>query len=214
MKTYDEGDRLLAKRDKTKQLQRLKQECVSFFKNIYKQQEKILVFGEGNPDASVVLVGEAPGQQEVVQQRPFVGQAGKNLDEFLEILEIKREDIYITNVVKFRPVKINTDTGRASNRPPNREEIELSRGWLYKELTIIRPSIVVSLGNIALRVLTDDNKNTIGQTHGKPIDISVGTDGVNMVLFPLYHPASIIYRPQLREVYLNDLRKLKLISDI
>ena len=111
-----------------------------------------------------------------MQQRPFVGKAGKNLDEFLRILDIKREDIYITNAVKFRPVKVDPDTGRTSNRPPNREEIDLNRTVLYKELTIIRPSFVVSLGNIPLRVLTDDNKITIGQVHGKPLNISVGID--------------------------------------
>ncbi len=199
----------MLRRDKAKQLQKLKQESAQFFKKVYRNQEKIMVFGEGNPYASLVLVGEAPGQQEVVQQRPFVGKAGKNLDEFLRILDIKREDIYITNAVKFRPVKVDPDTGRTSNRPPNREEIDLNRTVLYKELTIIRPSFVVSLGNIPLRVLTDDNKITIGQVHGKPLNISVGIEELNMVLFPLYHPASIIYRPQLKETYMEDLHKLK-----
>ncbi|MDN5277525.1 MAG: uracil-DNA glycosylase [Clostridiales bacterium] len=196
-------------KQKAKQLQKLRQESISFFREIYKDEEKILVFGEGNPDAPLVLVGEAPGQQEVVQQRPFVGQAGQNLNEFLEILGIKREDIYITNAVKFRPVKVDPATGRVSNRPPNREEIELSRGLLYKELCIIRPTLVVSLGNVPLKVLSDDNRITIGQVHGTPIDIAVGEEGVRMTLFPLYHPASIIYRPQLKEVYLEDVEKLR-----
>nr|PZN10589.1 MAG: uracil-DNA glycosylase [Caldicoprobacter oshimai] len=187
----------------------MKQESISFFREIYRDEEKILVFGEGNPDAPLVLVGEAPGQQEVVQQRPFVGQAGQNLNEFLEILGIKREDIYITNAVKFRPVKVDPASGRVSNRPPNREEIELSRGLLYKELCIIRPTLVVSLGNVPLKVLSDDNRITIGQVHGTPIDIAVGEEGVRMTLFPLYHPASIIYRPQLKEVYLEDVEKLR-----
>jgi len=196
-------------KQKAKQLQKLKQESISFFREIYRDEEKILVFGEGNPDAPLVLVGEAPGQQEVVQQRPFVGQAGQNLNEFLEILGIKREDIYITNAVKFRPVKVDPASGRVSNRPPNREEIELSRGLLYKELCIIRPTLVVSLGNVPLKVLSDDNRITIGQVHGTPIDIAVGEEGVRMTLFPLYHPASIIYRPQLKEVYLEDVEKLR-----
>lgn len=196
-------------KQKAKQLQKLRQESISFFREIYKDEEKILVFGEGNPDAPLVLVGEAPGQQEVVQQRPFVGQAGQNLNEFLEILGIKREDIYITNAVKFRPVKVDPATGRVSNRAPNREEIELSRGLLYKELCIIRPTLVVSLGNVPLKVLSDDNRITIGQVHGTPIDIAVGEEGVRMTLFPLYHPASIIYRPQLKEVYLEDVEKLR-----
>jgi len=196
-------------KQKAKQLQKLRQDSISFFKGIYRDEEKILVFGEGNPDARLVLVGEAPGQQEVVQQRPFVGQAGQNLNEFLGILDIKREDIYITNAVKFRPTKVDPASGRVSNRPPNREEIELCRGLLYKELIIIRPALVVSLGNIPLKVLTDDNKIAIGKVHGAPIDIAVGEEGVRMILFPLYHPASIIYRPQLKEVYLEDVSKLR-----
>jgi len=200
---------MVLRRDKAKQLQKLKQESVQFFKSIYKEQERIIVFGEGNPDAFLVLVGEAPGQQEVVQQRPFVGKAGRNLDEFLRILDIEREDIYITNAVKFRPVKIDPDTGRTSNRPPNREEIDLNRTVLYKELTIISPSVVVSLGNIPLRVLTDDNKLTIGRVHGRHLNISIGIEKRNMVLFPLYHPASIIYNPLLKDTYIDDLQRLK-----
>ena len=86
-----------------------------------------MVFGEGDVDSPMVLVGEAPGEQETIQQRPFVGKAGKNLEEFLDALEIQRGDLYITNVVKFRPFKINEKTGRLSNRPPTREEIDLSR---------------------------------------------------------------------------------------
>ncbi|MBM7582824.1 DNA polymerase [Caldicoprobacter guelmensis] len=194
---------------KAKQLQKLRRESISFFKEIYRENEKILVFGEGNPDASLVLVGEAPGHQEVVQQRPFVGQAGQNLNEFLGILGIKREDIYITNAVKFRPTRVDPTTGRVSNRPPNKEEIELCRSLLYKELSIIHPVLVVSLGNIPLKVLADDNKIAIGQVHGTPIDIAVGEEGLKMTLFPLYHPASIIYRPQLKEVYLEDVERLK-----
>ncbi|MCM8900683.1 uracil-DNA glycosylase [Caldicoprobacter algeriensis] len=187
----------------------MRQESISFFKEIYKDEGKVLVFGEGNPDAPLVLVGEAPGHQEVVQQRPFVGQAGENLNKFLGILGIKREDIYITNAVKFRPTKVDTTTGRVSNRPPNREEIELCRGLLYNELSIIRPVLVVSLGNIPLKVLTDDNKIAIGQVHGTPIEIAIGEEGLKMTLFPLYHPASIIYRPQLKEIYLEDVKRLK-----
>ncbi len=199
----------MLKRDKAKQLQKLKQDTAQFFKSLYKDQEKIMVFGEGNPYAAMVLVGEAPGQQETVQQRPFVGKAGRNLDEFLKILGVNRDEIYITNAVKFRPIKTDPGTGRTSNRPPNREEIELNRTVLYKELAIINPSIVVSLGNIPLRVLTDDNTLTIGKVHGRPINISLGVQEQNMILFPLYHPASIIYKPQLKDIYINDLQQLK-----
>ena len=117
----------MVKQSKEKQLEKLKQECTKFFDELYRPDKKILVFGEGNPNARLLLVGEAPGKQETLQRRPFVGQAGKNLDEFLQVVGLKREDLYITNVVKFRPFKLNEKTGRTSNRPPTREEIELSR---------------------------------------------------------------------------------------
>ena len=199
----------VAKQSKENRLLKLRKECTIFFDNLYKTEKKILVFGEGNADARLVLVGEAPGKQETIQRRPFVGSAGKNLDEFIHIVGLRRDDLYITNVVKFRPFKVNKDTGRTSNRPPTREEIELSRSWLYKELEIIQPMVVVSLGNVALQALTDDRSKTIGQVHGTPIAIKVGESEFATILFPLYHPASVIYRKGLRDTYLNDLQALK-----
>jgi DNA polymerase len=198
--------------DVNKELIKLKEDCKAFFKDIYKFQDTLIVFGQGNPKASIVLVGEAPGREEVVQQTPFVGKAGGNLNEFLHVLGKKREDIYITNVVKFRPVKIKEKTGASdsvSNRAPSKEEIELSRGWLYKEINIIKPDIVVSLGNIALKALAQDESLNIGLTHGRPVAPKEGIFHEKLTLFPLYHPASIIYRRNLREVYIEDIEKLR-----
>ena len=199
----------MVKQSKEKQLEKLKQECTKFFDELYRPDKKILVFGEGNPNARLLLVGEAPGKQETLQRRPFVCQAGKNLDEFLQVVGLEREDLYITNVVKFRPFKLNEKTGRTSNRPPTREEIELSRGWLYKEIEIIKPMVVVSLGNVALQAITNDRSKTIGQVHGTPMNIQVGESGFATILFPLYHPASVIYRKGLKDTYLKDLRALR-----
>lgn len=199
----------MIRQSKEKRLEKLKQECTKFFDELYKPDKKILVFGEGNPNARLVLVGEAPGKQETLQRRPFVGQAGKNLDEFLQVVGLEREDLYITNVVKFRPFKLNEETGRTSNRPPTREEIELSRGWLYKEIEIIRPMVVVSLGNVALQAISNNRSKTIGQVHGTPMNIQVGESGFATILFPLYHPASVIYRKGLKDTYLKDLRALR-----
>lgn len=199
--------------DIDKQLLKLKEDCKAFFKDIYKFQDNLIVFGQGNPKASLVLVGEAPGKQEVLMQMPFVGKAGENLDEFLHILGKDRRDIYITNVVKFRPVKIKDQTvatGRISNRAPNREEIELSRGWLYKEINIIKPDVLVSLGNIALKALAQDESLTIGQVHGRQIEPKSGIFIEDLMLFPLYHPASVIYRRDLRETYIEDIGKLRI----
>lgn len=165
------------------------------------------VYGSGNEEAKLVLVGEAPGKQEVLQGKPFVGQAGKNLDEFLEILDIKREQIYITNVVKYRPIKVDPSTGRESNRTPDKEEIESFRNFLMEELSIIEPKLIVSLGNIALRTILGDKAASIGDYHGRPTDILI--DNRENILFPLYHPASIIYRRELKETYIQDLHKLK-----
>ncbi|HHY91355.1 MAG TPA: uracil-DNA glycosylase, partial [Clostridiales bacterium] len=100
-----------------------------------------VIFGDGNPDASILLVGEAPGAKEIEQGKPFVGQAGKNLDDFLKILALEREDIYITNVVKFRPYRINEKTGKKVNRPPNKQEIEKHVKYLQEEIKIIQPKI-------------------------------------------------------------------------
>lgn len=162
-----------------------------------------VVFGDGSTKANIVLVGEAPGEKEEQTGKAFVGAAGKNLNEFLEILKLEREDLYITNVVKIRPYKINPDTGRRVNRPPNKKEIEISLDILDGQLEIIKPQIVVTLGNIPLKALMKDNEVKIGDYHGKAIDLK------NFMLFPLYHPASIIYNRALYEVYIEDLHILK-----
>lgn len=170
-------------------------------------EEIPLVFGSGDIESKIVLVGEAPGKTEVEQGKPFVGQAGKNLEEFISILGISREDLYITNVVKFRPIRYNPDTGRESNRAPNKEEIAISTDFIEQEMSIISPELVVSLGNIALKCILKDNKATIGIMHGSPISVKFA--GTEFVLFPLYHPASIIYNRALKDVYLQDLHKLR-----
>lgn len=166
-----------------------------------------LVFGDGDVNSKIVLVGEAPGKTEVEQGKPFVGQAGKNLEEFINVLGIDRKDLYITNVVKFRPYRINPDTGRESNRTPNKEEILICKDFIEQELSAINPRLVVSLGNIALRCILKDDKATIGVLHGNPINVSFAE--AEFVLFPLYHPASIIYNRALKDVYLQDMLKLR-----
>jgi uracil-DNA glycosylase family 4 len=173
----------------------------------YFRGEVSLVFGDGDMNSKIVLVGEAPGKTEVEKGRPFVGQAGKNLEEFINVLGIDRKDLYITNVVKFRPYRINADTGRESNRTPNKEEIIISKDFIEKELSVISPKLVVSLGNIALRCILKDDKATIGTLHGTPISVNFAE--AEFVLFPLYHPASIIYNRALKDVYLQDMLKLR-----
>jgi DNA polymerase len=167
--------------------------------------EADMVFGEGNPEAEIMLAGEAPGAEETRLSRPFVGRAGKNLDVFLEALELQRKDIYITNVLKFRPYKVSAK-GTLSNRPPKLYETELMIPFLLREIEAIAPKIVVTLGNVPLKAIYNRNA-AIGGCHASPITAFV--HDFSFTLFPLYHPASIIYNPPLKAVYNEDLKKLK-----
>jgi len=181
---------------KKKEYERVKKSCID-------DSEEIVVFGEGNLDAKIVLVGEAPGSKEVELKKPFVGQAGKNLDEFLNTVELNREDIYITNVVKIRPYRINEKTGRKVNRPPNKQEIEKYYKYLLEELRIINPRLIVTLGNVPLKTLTDNKNIKVSEVHGRVIETK------ERVIFPLYHPAAVIYNRKLKTIYFEDLIKLK-----
>lgn len=160
-----------------------------------------IVTGDGCPNAKIMLIGEAPGKDEVLYCKPFVGKAGKNLSEFLEIIGLKREDIFITNAVKFRPVNIN-DMGFVSNRTPTEQEVNTFLPYLLKEIEVISPEIIVTLGGIPLKALLGWN-STIGGLHGRITSFN------GIKLYPLYHPASIIYNPSLKSVYINDVINLK-----
>ena len=187
--------------DKQDQILKLNKKLQDFL--IANNVEEQLVYGYGNCSSDIVLVGEAPGAQEVIQGRPFVGKAGKNLDDFLLYTGIERENVYITNVVKYRPYRISY-SNNMMNRAPTRDEIDAFRPFLVKEIEIIDPKVIVTLGNTPLTALSRGNV-TIGRVHGMVMDSIV--EGKK--LFPLYHPASIIYNQNLRDVYLKDLEKLK-----
>ncbi len=183
-----------------------------FFQALWPAEEKPIVLGEGNTDhPPVMLIGEAPGEQESLQGRPFVGKAGKNLDGFLRVLELNREDIYISNVVKIRPTKVS-DKGRVSNRPPNKEELALFTPYLMEEILLIKPQMIVTLGNFALKALCGP-KAIIGDMHGAETRVTVKHEkqAAEFAIFPLYHPASIIYNRSLQEVYDGDLQTLKAV---
>jgi len=191
-------------------MQSFNNKMLRFFQTLWPAEEKPIVLGEGNTDhPPVMLIGEAPGEQESLQGRPFVGKAGKNLDGFLQVLELQREDIYISNVVKIRPTKVS-DKGRVSNRPPNKEELALFTPYLMEEILLVQPQRIVTLGNFALRALCGP-KAIIGDMHGKETRVSVTHEKQteDFQLFPLYHPASIIYNRSLQAVYDEDLRALK-----
>lgn len=178
------------------------QDLRSFLAGVMPGRENALVFGEGPNQPVLMLIGEAPGEQESLLGRPFVGKAGKNLDHFLELAGLKREEIYISNAVKIRPTK-ESKAGRLSNRPPTREEIALFRPWLMREIAEVQPRMIATLGNVPLGAVTG-SKQTIGQVHGTVIP--AGETG--LPLFALYHPASLIYNRSLTSVYEQDVRAL------
>lgn len=184
-------------------MEKYKQALRDFLAGVMPGRENALVFGEGPMQPRLMLIGEAPGEQETLMGRPFVGKAGKNLDRFLELAGMRREEIYISNAVKIRPTKTGK-TGRISNRPPTREEIALFRPWLLKEIALVAPQVIATLGNVPLFAVTNDKRLTIGEAHGRVME--AGESGRK--LFALYHPASLIYNRALEPVYERDVRAL------
>ncbi len=146
-----------------------------------------LVFGSGSHDASLVFVGEAPGKQEDLTGEPFVGASGKLLNEMLASIGLERSDVYITNIVKYRP---------PANRDPSRQEIAAFVPYLKRQIEIIRPRAVVFLGRHAMNVFLPELK--IGEAHGQP----VLRDG--WTYLPLYHPAAALYNGGMRQTLMDD----------
>jgi DNA polymerase len=150
--------------------------------------------GEGNPDAQVVFVGEAPGEKEDLSGQPFVGAAGKILAEMLAGIGLKREDVFITNTVKWRPPK---------NRDPLPEEIEACWDYLQEQLAVIDPPLIVTLGKHALERFLPGLR--ISQVHGE----AKRRDG--QVYLPLYHPAAALYNGSMRAQLNYDFQKIPLV---
>ncbi|MEO5646017.1 MAG: uracil-DNA glycosylase [Candidatus Paceibacterota bacterium] len=155
------------------------------------------VLGDGNPQADVVFIGEAPGKNEDIGGKPFIGAAGKFLSEMLESIKMKREDIYITNVVKYRP---------PNNRDPLPSEKEACRKWLAEELQSISPKLVVFLGRHALNSFFPKEK--ISEVHGKLLKKEVKGFPTTYFL-PLYHPAAALYNGGLRAQLLKDFKQIR-----
>ena len=161
---------------------------------------KEFVLGEGDVCSHVMLIGEAPGEQEEKLHRPFVGKAGKNLVEMLALGGIPRSALYVTNTVKLRPTQPGKG-GRVKNRPPTNAEISDFLPLLEAEIRQVAPRIIVTLGNTPLKALLGA-KARIGDVHGTLIKYA-GTD-----LYPMYHPASLIYTPSLKPVYESEAARL------
>jgi uracil-DNA glycosylase len=155
-----------------------------------------VVFGVGNPDADLMFVGEAPGFHEDKQGFPFVGQAGKLLDRLLEGIGLARADTYIANVLKCRP---------PGNRDPAPDEIESCEPHLFRQLELVQPRVVASLGNFATKLLSG-KPTGITRVHGQEQQVTVG--GRSVLLFPLYHPAAALYTPAMLKVLEADFARL------
>lgn len=162
-----------------------------------------LVFGEGAINPMLMLIGEAPGANEEAQRKPFVGKAGQNLNELLAEVGISRREAFVSNLVKIRPYALS-EKGNIVNRPPTQAEKAFFKPFLISEIDIVAPRIIVTLGNTPLSAFMNA---TIGSVHGKLFSDK------QYNIYPLYHPASIIYNRSLLDTYKADLRNLKQILD-
>lgn len=162
-----------------------------------------LVMGDGNPNADIVFIGEAPGKNEDEQGLPFVGAAGKFLDEMLTAAGMSRSDVYITNIVKYRP---------PDNRDPSREEKQAFWPYLAEQLEVIDPKAVVTLGRHSMEFFLPDAK--ISDVHGhvihKPITHHDGSED-EWLIVPLYHPAAALYNGSLRQTLIDDFLRVSAI---
>jgi uracil-DNA glycosylase len=155
-----------------------------------------VVFGVGDPAADLMFVGEAPGFHEDQQGKPFVGQAGKLLDKLLAGIGLARHQVYVANVLKCRP---------PGNRDPKPEEIEACEGHLFRQIELIEPTVVATLGNFATKLLSG-KPTGITRVHGTEQPTRLG--GRDVLLYPLYHPAAALYTPAMLKVLEEDFRRL------
>jgi DNA polymerase len=159
------------------------------------------VFGAGSPEADLVFVGEAPGFHEDQQGIPFVGQAGKLLDKLLAGIGLQRADVYIANVLKCRP---------PGNRDPQPDEIEACEGHLFRQIELIEPKVVATLGNFATKLLSGRPLG-ITRVHGQEQEVTLGSRRV--LLYPLYHPAAALYTPAMLKVLESDFARIPELLD-
>jgi uracil-DNA glycosylase family 4 len=155
-----------------------------------------VVFGSGDPGADLMFVGEAPGFHEDKQGVPFVGAAGKLLDQLLAGIGLTRADVYVANVLKCRP---------PGNRDPMPDEIEACEGHLWRQIELIQPRVVATLGNFATKLLSG-RPTGITRVHGQEQETTLG--GRRVLLYPIYHPAAALYTPRMLEVLKSDFARL------
>jgi uracil-DNA glycosylase family 4 len=189
--------------NKTEELKLVENEVINIsgeLANLRRKEGYLPVFGEGSVNASIMFVGEAPGAKEAETGRPFVGRAGKLLDELLASVDLPREEVYITSIVKDRPPK---------NRDPLPKEIALYAPSLDKQIEIIKPKIIATLGRFSMvyimtRYGLDSELGPISTLHGKVLESPHG-----FKVLPLFHPAAAIYNQRLKPTLIEDFKVLK-----
>jgi uracil-DNA glycosylase family 4 len=186
----------MAHREKAHAMRALEEEILSL--NITPElaaQANRLVIGDGSLDADIVFIGEAPGKNEDLQGIPFVGAAGKFLNVMLEAAGMVRSDVYITNIVKYRPPE---------NRDPTTAEKAAFWPYLLRQLEIIKPTVVITLGRHSMEYFLPGEK--IGEVHGQSKRLSLGDS--MLIVMPLYHPAAAMYNGSLRQTLIDDFLKV------
>lgn len=188
--------------NKMQQIQQLNDRYKTFFPS------RDYVFGSGNYDCKMMLIGEAPGKDEIIQGKPFVGSAGKILTNLLSSISVDRHDVYITNAMKYRLSEPGKRPDTLRNRPATQTEIADNAPFLKDEIIIIKPKIIVTLGNVPLTCILGKNAK-IGYCHGEATCVILAN--TPQMIYPLYHPASLIYNRSLESVYDNDIKVLQTI---
>ena len=183
--------------DKISTLDQLKK-TMSEFKGceLYKSATN-MVFSDGNPDSEVMLIGEAPGHDEDIQAKPFVGRSGKLLDKMLEAIDLGRDKVYIANIIPWRP---------PANRRPTENEINICLPFLKKHIELINPKAIMLLGSTATYALLK-NKESISQVRGKWVDITINS--ISFPTLPTFHPAFLLRQPGQKKHVWEDLQNLR-----
>lgn len=193
--------------NKIKALKKIENDILKNLDCQLKDNAKNLVFGKGNPNADILFIGEAPGAKEDEAGIPFVGKAGKDLDKQLNNIGLSLDDIYIANILKYRPPK---------NRDPTFQEIENHTPYLVDQIRIIKPKIICTLGNFSSKYILSNadlkimkKMDGVDKLHGKIIEMNF--QGEKIKVFPLHHPSSIIYSKDRRKWFFEDFLKLEII---
>tara|TARA_B100000965_G_scaffold359923_1_gene340298 strand:- start:84 stop:836 length:753 start_codon:yes stop_codon:yes gene_type:complete len=183
--------------NKIKSIEELKSHMANFKGcELYKSSTN-MVFSDGNPSSKIMLIGEAPGHDEDIQGKPFVGRSGKLLDKMLEAIELNREKVYIANIIPWRP---------PNNRRPTEEEIEICLPFIKKHIELINPKVLMLLGSTATFALLK-NSEGITKIRGKWVELNL--DNISIPTLPTFHPAFLLRQPAQKKHVWEDLKSLK-----